>query len=295
MSVLFRFPYFASRATPKPSTSCLLSLAAVDYGCFLASVVASLFEMPVDRMRIATWNLESLKTLTPERDAAFRLAMAKIDADVWVLTETWIDLPPLLNYRLVAQSRDADDLMRWPNRCWVSIWAKSSLAARTQVVHSQADRMACGWIKVPGHRDIMVVGTVLPWRSDTLWPGDVGFGAALARQAEEWGAIRGRSDMCDFVLAGDFNQSLPHRPYYGSKKGEDALDDALQRHDLVCLTTGNDPLTDEPRIDHICVGRSSLKCPRSAYVGAWAIPSINDKPIADHAGVYAELDLCNFL
>lgn len=246
-------------------------------------------------MRIATWNLESLKTLTPERDAAFRPAMAKIDADVWVLTETWYDLRPLLNYRLVAQSVVANDLKRWPNRCWVSIWAKSSLAARSQVVHSQADRMACGWIKISGHRDIMVVGTVLPWRSDTLWPGDVRFGAALARQAEEWGAIRGRPDTCDFFLAGDFNQSLPHRPYYGSKKRENALNDTFQRHDLVCLTTGNDPLKGEPRIDHICVGRSSLKSSRIPYVGAWAIPSINDKPITDHAGVYAELDLCKCL
>ncbi|HEX7375765.1 MAG TPA: endonuclease/exonuclease/phosphatase family protein [Pirellulales bacterium] len=255
----------------------------------------AVLEVPDDDMRIATWNLESLKQLTPERDAAFRLAMARIDADVWVLTETWNDLPPLSDYQLVAQSGDANDLKRWPNRCWVSIWGKSSLAANGQVIHGQADRMACGWIKIPGQRDIVVVGTVLPWRSDTLWPGDVGFGAALACQAEECGAIRGRPDTCDFVLAGDFNQSLPHRAYYGSKKGENALNDAFQRHDLVCLTAGNDPITDEPRIDHICVGRSSLKSSRIPHVGAWAIPSINDKPITDHAGVFAELDLFNFL
>ena len=55
-------------------------------------------------MKIATWNLESVRPLTPPRRAAFLDAMRKVDADVWVMTETWADFSPPPDYQLVAQS-----------------------------------------------------------------------------------------------------------------------------------------------------------------------------------------------
>lgn len=114
-------------------------------------------------MRIETWNLESCKAFSPVREVSFRQAMAKVNADIWVLTETWFGLGPGDGYRLVSQSSEAEDLETGTNRCWVSIWTQSSYNSRSQGIRSQTQRMACGRIEIPGQMDIVSVGTVLPW------------------------------------------------------------------------------------------------------------------------------------
>jgi hypothetical protein len=245
-------------------------------------------------MRIATWNLQSDRPLPQEREALFRQEMNTVDADVWVLTETWMNFSPGEGYRLAAESSLADDLKTWPDRRWVAIWVKSSHDAERQEVQSQPDRMACARIKKPGQQDIVVIGTVLPWRGDKLWPGSDGFCAALDAQVAEWGRVRGVPDACTFLVAGDFNQSLPHHQWYGFKKGEIALNDALKKHDLLCLTLGKVPLTDQPRIDHLCISRSSLNPQFVPQISGWPIPFVKEKPITDHSGVFADLDLLDF-
>lgn len=240
-------------------------------------------------MRIATWNVESLKTLTPERKSAFHGAMAGVDADVWVLTETWTTFSPGPDYRLLARSQTAEDLKPWPDRCWVSIWTKPPLVAMPLKVHRHSDRMAGGRIETPGRADIVIVGTVLPWNGDKLWPKATDFCAAVASQAEEWGALRGDPDGCTLVVAGDFNQSVPYEQWYGSKTGEVAVNSALRELDLLCLTDGNCPLAGRPRIDHICVGRNGLAPDCLPRIGGWAIPTVNDRPVTDHSGVYVDL------
>jgi hypothetical protein len=244
-------------------------------------------------MRIATWNLQSDKPLPQEREVLFRQAMDTVDADVWVLTETWVNFSPGEGYRLAAESSLADDLKTWPDRRWVAIWVKSNHDAERQEVQSQSDRMACARIKKPGQRDVAVIGTVLPWHFDPLWLYPDGFCAALAIQVAEWVRIWGTLPSCVCSVAGDFNQSLPCQQRRGSKQGEMALNDALRSHDVVCLTEGSDPLTGVPRIDHICISRSGLRPPFIPQAGAWARPCIQGEPITDHSGVFADLCLLN--
>ena len=238
-------------------------------------------------MKIATWNLQSDKKLTQEREALFRQAMNSVDADVWVLTETWVCFLPLPGYRLVAQTCEAVDLE--PARRWVAIWSK--LDAKPVEVHGQPDRMACGRIEKPGQRDLVVIGTVLPWHFDRLWPNAAGFCAALAGQLAEWDRLLGTPRTCALSVAGDFNQSLPHQNHYGSKPGEAALNDAMRRHDLLCLTQGNDLLSGTPRIDHICVSQSGLQAHSAPSAGTWSVPLLDNKPITDHSGAYADFEV----
>jgi len=80
-------------------------------------------------MRIATWNLQSDKPLTHELETCFVEAMNSVNADVWVLTETWTTFSPGNGYRLGAESIAADDLRTWPERRWVAIWVRPSLGA----------------------------------------------------------------------------------------------------------------------------------------------------------------------
>jgi exonuclease III len=241
------------------------------------------------QMRIATWNVESLRKLTPEREAAFHEAMAEVDADVWVLTETWKTFSPGIGYQLAAESSLADDLKTWPDRTWVTVWVKASLAAKSQEVQNQSDRMACCRIVNPGQRDIVVVGTVLPWSSDELWLGDDGFCASLASQSAEWGAMRCDPDRCTLVVAGDFNQAIPYEQSYGTKKCVAALNGAFQSLDLLCLSEGADSPTSKPRIDHICVSRNGFDPNHLPQIGGWAALTVNGKPVTDHSGVYVDL------
>lgn len=59
----------------------------------------------------------------------------------------------------------------------------------------------------------------------------------------------------------------------------------------VCLTPGNDPLTDKPRIDHVCISRGGLGPSSMPQVGTWEIPFLAGKPITDHSSVWADLDV----
>jgi endonuclease/exonuclease/phosphatase family metal-dependent hydrolase len=170
----------------------------------------------------------------------------------------------------------------------VAIW--SSGDDECVEILGQPDRMACACVKSPAASDILIVGTVLPWMSDVLWPKSEGFCAALEIQRTEWRRLATSAPDRALLLAGDLNQSLPHQRYYGSQSNEIALNAALTSQELCCVTPGNDPLTEIPRIDHICVPRRSLASSQSSQVGTWAVPDIGGKPITDHSGVYFDWD-----
>jgi len=238
-------------------------------------------------MRIATWNVESLRSLTPARETAFHQAMATVDADVWVLTETWTNFSPGAGYALAAESETATDLIRQPTRRWVSIWRKSSLAATRLSLRAQADRQACCRIQFADGNPVTVVGTVLPWNGDKRWPTANDFRDAVSEQAESWVELQRGSPDCSLVIAGDLNQSLPYAMYFGSRVGETALSSALNRLNLTCLTQGDCSHLVRPRIDHICIERSGFES--QSPVGGWDIPTVNGKGVTDHEGVFADL------
>ncbi len=245
-------------------------------------------------MKIATWNLESLRPLTRDRKVAFRNAMADVKADAWVITETWIDFEPPSGYALGAQSSKAEDLKN-SGRCWVSIWVKSSLTHEQMEIECQSDRMAAVQIKNSYGQAIFVVGTVLPWPSDKLWPGAKKYCEALDQQTAEWDRLRGNFGDCTFVVAGDFNHAIPYQRWYGSKAGAKKLSETLGRPDfgLDCLTQGDDQLTGKPRIDHICIGRNGLLPSSVPQVETWETPCITGRQITDHSGVAVDLQLLN--
>lgn len=241
---------------------------------------------PSNRMRVATWNLQSDRTLTQERAEHFRHAMEAVEADVWVLTESWANACLLPGYRLVSQSCEAVDLS--PARRWVAIWSKGD--AESVEVLGQPDRMVCASTKSSTTREAVIVGTVLPWKFDVRWPNSEGFRAALDMQQTEWRRLAKSAPDKTLLLAGDFNQSLPHQRYYGSRRNEIALNTALESQELRCVTLGNDSLTGLPRIDHICVQRHTLQSLHGSRIGTWSIPAVRGKPITDHSGVYVDWD-----
>jgi hypothetical protein len=243
-------------------------------------------------MRIATWNLESYRVLTPERTALFQRAMGEIKADIWVLTETWRGFSPGHDYILLAESSEASDLVKWPKRCWVTIWVKSPVGRLSQEVCNEPERMARGRIEISEMHDIVIVGTVLPWGSDGRFPGATGFCDAVREQESDWTLRAVINNECAYIVAGDFNQSLPYQQGYGSKAGADILNEVLEKHGLDCLTRTKNPLPDvPPAIDHICVRQSSAAAKTVPVVETWATPTLEGKPITDHCGTFVDIEV----
>ena len=254
-------------------------------------------------MKIATWNLESCKELTTEFEEAFRKAIYDRDADVWVLTETWLNFS-LVGYQLVAQTCQADDLIyaKRPFSRWVAIWSR--LKSRKLEVLSDPERMAC--IRVEeGVRPVVVVGTVLPWGDDKRHPPKKGipkkeaaaaeFCQMLHAQSEEWRHLWCNPDATGFCIAGDFNQRSLHFPKPDGNNRHACINEAFKGLD--CLTDGmkvvypkakknTDPRL--PTIDHICVG-GGLKMRPSTEPETWTVPMIGQSAVTDHAGVAVDL------
>ena len=91
------------------------------------------------------------------------------------------------------------------------------------------------------------------------------------------------------AVAGDFNQSMPYAQWYGSRKGEAAMSEAMSALDLLCLTHGTCLQSGRPRIDHICVGREGLGVHPLPRIGCWVVPTVQDKFVTDHTGVCVDL------
>jgi hypothetical protein len=258
--------------------------------------------MSSNRLRIATWNFQTDKAFPQWRADAFRLAMNEIGADVWVITEPLLSFSPGTDFRLVAHSCEAADIQkgtdaRWAaDRRWVAIWSK--VPARKIEVFREPDRMTCVRVERNGLPEVVIVGTVLPWATDSKWPGKdgKGFCDALEYQACEWKRLWGTTPAAGFCIAGDFNQSLPYTPHFGPAPSATRLQLTLDSLGLKCLTgNASDPLpaiAGRPSIDHICIGGSlqSLLTPPSR---TWKIPRRSEASadIADHFGAWVEFSV----
>lgn len=246
-------------------------------------------------IRVATWNLMRARPGSGRRTAALLAHMDAISADVWVLTETSRELCPGPGYVPVAFSAEAPDRQAERGECWTAIWSR--VPATAVRLAADPERKAAARVLTPGGAPLFVVGTVLPWLSDSrhapLRGGDA-FSDVLARQAGEWAELQADHSDAGLCVAGDFNQDLASSHYYGSARGRLALRQALEGVGLRCLTAGtDDPLADVPghaTIDHICVNWDWSPS-GDPGVGAWPEPQLDRGGLTDHFGVYADLPL----
>jgi hypothetical protein len=217
--------------------------------------------------------------------------MAKADADIWILTETHKELSPGIGFSGVF-SGEPDQSSKAGER-WVGIWSRHRPEPLDDFV-SDGARCAAARISIPNIRDIIVFGCVLPWVG-SAWR-DTGseqgaFDAALELYREDWRRLRSANPNAVFVAAGDFNQDLASRHYYGSKRQRLLLESALETVGLAALTGGDgDPIArDSPPcacIDHICISlEPTLAVARTTK---WPDLPAPDKQISDHFGVAVE-------
>jgi endonuclease/exonuclease/phosphatase family metal-dependent hydrolase len=249
---------------------------------------------PPVNLRIATWNLR--RPLPTQRARRRRLAewLDRIHADIWILTESHVTLAPGPDFRPIATLES--DRPEEPGEVWTVIWSRlpmTRLSARADPA-----RAVAALVEPPGRPPLVVYGTVLPWLGspwrDVPPKGGAAFIAALRAQRAEWVALQAEHAECDFVLAGDLNQSLGEARYYGSEVQRLALARALEEARLVCLTGGaDDPVRAQTggrrqSIDHLCVsGRLAVQPMRPRTT--WPDGPAPQPSLTDHFGVAVEL------
>jgi hypothetical protein len=243
-------------------------------------------------MKVATWNLERVEPQTSqaERQQGW---IQRIDADIWVFTETDQAISPGPTYRSIS-SGEPDRPSRHSER-WIQIWVRNGEVS--PVTSSDEARTACALVKTNTGADCLIYGTVLPWVG-SVWrnvSSSEAFAAALYHQQADWQRLMREYPNVPFILAGDFNQDLNNLPYYGSRRNKQALRQALADSQLACLTCGNrDPVRrvtggQHSNIDHICVSLHR----GSEFLESFAWPqNLNAlRGISDHFGVGIEVEL----
>lgn len=241
-------------------------------------------------MKIATWNLERAMPQSAKAERQ-RQWMTRIDADIWILTETHRDIAPGANYHSVACG--LPDRPSTEGERWVQIWVRDSCAIASLSTSDEA-RTACALVSFPQGQRCVVYGTVLPWLGSS-WrshSATEAFAAAVATQQADWQRLRASHPQATLIVAGDFNQDLNTLHYYGSRRNKQVLRQALAETGLDCLTAGeNDPVHrlingQHSNIDHICAHPSG----QLQEVFAWP-PQLEDlRGLSDHFGVGVAID-----
>lgn len=242
-------------------------------------------------MKLANWNLD--RANTGPRRQRLRQAADRIDADVWVFTETRDSFSPGDEYPYSygsARGRDGIGVDQ-PEDRWVAIHSKYPLQKL-----STKDKARTVAVRVlpPASSPFLIFGTVLPWIGDK-WrdfpsKSGVAFKKALDLQESDWKDLQAEFPDDELFVIGDFNQDLVLPHFYGSKKNRDDLTEALEASGLDALTGGKrDPIRrDSPPfacIDHICSSNRFWK-PEPAI--RW--PDKPNKRLSDHFGVAVSLN-----
>ena len=179
---------------------------------------------------------------------------------------------------------------------WTTLWTRLPLIERLKT----ADPLRCVAARLDGGDagEIVVYGTVLPWNGDAgpdpTCParGWDEFLRVVPQQGREWASVRARFPHATLVVAGDLNQDLGGRHYYGTHECRALLRAELAEAELDCLTTTDrfDPVVVEhPPIDHICAGPGRDGSITSDAHG-WN-KDVNGVGLSDHGGTLVNLTI----
>lgn len=121
-------------------------------------------------IKIANWNLERVK-LSQDRSLVMREHFARVEADIWFLTETHRSIAP--NQECFSSFSGTPDRPSNDGECWVGIWSKWPIE-RLDSYASDSARCTVGRIAASPFGELIFFGTVLPWTN--AWRGIPGAG-----------------------------------------------------------------------------------------------------------------------
>ena len=223
-------------------------------------------------MRIATWNIDRPSQNGLMRNGKILEQIRKVDADIWVLTET--------NASIVPEARKSDPFAGYiglasrpegpkvPGQNKTTIWSRYGIKRAIQTY--DPDTAVCAEIETPLGL-MLVYGTIITYWGDT----DKQFRRPwlmhqdeIRRHKEDWAKIFPKLPNHMLCVAGDFNQNWDGTKWFTDAKMNDdsvaMLRDHLAAHSLACVTTRdirNDysPKIRRANVDHICLSETVAK------------------------------------
>lgn len=238
----------------------------------------------VSELRVGTWNVQYARGIEKNQR---RLDLLKSQAaQLWVLTETHDDLDLSATHRAIHSHQRFPA----PGGRWTTIWTSLPLIERLPTADPR--RCVAALLDAGDAGELIVYGTVLPWN------GDVGpvkgspakgweeFARVVPGQGREWASLRERFPNATLVVAGDLNQDLGGRHYYGTRPCRALLNSELVRAGLVCLTTTDRfdaEVLQHPPIDHVCAGPGRGRH-FTTEVHGWN-NVVDGATLSDHGGV----------
>ncbi len=236
-------------------------------------------------MRIGTWNVEYAR---PARVDALRRVLAANPADIWVLTETHDDLrPPDCEFVAHTEPRPKNWSGIRAGSRWVSIWSRFPILATVSGSLADHERTVAALLDLGLSRQLIVYGTVMPWKGDRGKQDWSEHHAVVPQQVAEWRELTQRYPDAALCVAGDFNTDMGTGSYYGTKRGIALLRAGLADCQLFCatemprVTTG---LLQFPPIDHIAVPSAWEAI--TSVVTAWPAQM---GVLSDHSGLVIEV------
>lgn len=242
-------------------------------------------------MRFATWNVQ--RPTTGEQRARLLGWIERINADVWVLTDTHMRLRPSGKHESVQTT--ASDRPQQDGEAWAAIWSRYPM--RALAATSDPARAVAALLSLPTGDELIVYATVLPpvgseWGTP---PSAVNaFSRALDTQRADWMRLRQEFPMAEFCIAGAFNQDMAAAHFYGSAHNRDLVESALIDAQSSCVTQGSDdPIFAQTggthaAIDHIAVSADLFE--RVSGRGSWPAGTEPLTEVSDHFGLYVDFE-----
>lgn len=216
-------------------------------------------------MKIATWNIERPIT-TGRENISIEAVLAKVNADILILTETNECINPGAEYHRLHSAAFKEDIYT-PGERRVGIFSKYPFSEQIPTVN--AETALCVSVQTP-LGDLAVYGTIIGIYGNRV----MSFKTDLELQILDFNKIAAEHQLC---IAGDLNISFSDNYYY-TKAGRDELNTAFDFLDLV-NTTAHIP----ENIDHIILPKSFIE--KKINTEIWN----HDKSLSDHIGVAVTL------
>lgn len=247
------------------------------------------------KLRIATWNLDR-----PGARRKFRVAdqvkvLDAIEADILILTETHeVVRPTALTYSFASECEPGYHV---PGEGCAAIWSRFPLV---KIDSQEENRYLTVCAEIRDHPDVgnvIVYGTIITYGGDGVrerqaepW---ARHRAAIKSQAAEWANLRQCYPNHLMVIAGDFNENLNSKRWYGLKIAKDEIRAALDANDLQCLTAAEeiqsmagDGVLSRCTVDHLCTSTANVQL---LDVRRWE-GKVRDVSLSDHNGVVADIE-----
>jgi hypothetical protein len=221
--------------------------------------------------------------------------LESLNADILILTETHTSIKPSgYDYNFAAEP---DVAYHQVGESYATIWSRYPA---TLVPTDPSNRFytVCASIKGPeGIGDILIYGTIIPYHGDGVHEGLASWErhrSAVKSQTTEWNALRQQYPDHLIIVAGDFNENLDGKHWYGVKDAKEAIVAALEVAGMHCPTamkdipvlSGNVPLS-RCTVNHICMSKDNVEI---VNVQAWEGVGAG-VTLSDHNGVLVDAQI----